>query len=202
MDDYLALPYLVDNLREQESAGDGDAAAAERLRIGALLHQAPQPFGTIEVGARVTAVALDREDRFVAVGTANGDVLLYELAGRTLRWRTSTLGRGRGAPPEFHQAVRWIGFVPGQDALLVRCESPSIAPRLTGSDMFRIELADGAISLPPVDGFPALLFASFDPDGRHAIGVSRRGAEFDAQLLGVDGWQPLGPALQRLLQPA
>ena len=192
-DPLAALPELVANLGEQEAAGAHAEARLERARIGALLRQAPVLVGVIGLADAATAVDLDVARGRIHVGTTRGDVVQLGLDDGSERWRTSTLGRGRGAPERWFSAVRALSPVPGRDALLARADSPDILPK-PYAQTYLLDGASGAATLPLESIVPNLLYQAIEPNARYAV-VVERGERFAAQRYRVDGWRPDGARL-------
>ncbi|HJW46940.1 MAG TPA: serine/threonine-protein kinase, partial [Lysobacter sp.] len=108
--DYHTIAALAANLREQESAGDRDAAQLERLRLGLALGRMPMLIDVIDVGLPIDTMVLSPDGRHIALGLNPLQVAMYDLATGRQQWRVR-VSFGDGDPNSDGQ-IRRLQYTP------------------------------------------------------------------------------------------
>lgn len=196
---YGALPLLATNLVEQEAAGDRDAVARERLRLGIAQLAMPALLDAVSIGAPVGAVALSADGHWLAVGMPPDSVALYDTASLRQRWRVQL--QADASNVENYPLLR-LAFAPdGQSLVVSRQWNQEPARPGTFQDSHRLTLTDAqqapvpdsaafgsehaaSDGLNPVqpparahdDSAPAFVAQASSPEGRWLALATRDGA--------------------------
>ena len=177
-------------MREQERHGALDDAAIDRLRIGLLLDSSPGLIDTFATGKSLLSVVLHPDGGLVAAGATDGTVALYEAGTGRRLWEVDFSAEPRYFGTWAH--AYHMAFSPDGRYLLTTNYWPLSVVVPSGKDMYRIEVASGALARPG-EHIPDFLDATFSPDGRHAI---LRDRYRYAQVWDAEAWRPLGPRFQ------
>lgn len=180
-----ALAPLVQNLVEQELAGDRTAAETSRSRIASVLAQAPSLIQVIGVGKPAFVVALAKDGRWVAVATEDGLVHLFDLPSGRERWRTDTRRATHFMMQAAHVGYLWQA-TDGRYLLAAR-PYPDPLPYPSGFNQLRLDLSNGALWRPSQPDFRD---ATFSPDGGFAL---VRTHQLRTRLTRVGDGKPLSP---------
>lgn len=185
---YAALPTLADNLLEQEAVGATAAAAEERTRIGIAQQQMPLLLDAIDVGARIHALALSPDGRYVALGLHPFQVALYEVATGRQRWRVKLAMH----QPTLDGQLRRLKFTPDMQHVLVDEHWTMLQIRPAGYQQYRLAVADGRQTTVP--DAAQIVSESWSADGRHVVLLDKTSRYRLYQAPSQDeGWRPLGP---------
>ncbi|MBP8297963.1 MAG: hypothetical protein KAX84_17770, partial [Burkholderiales bacterium] len=185
-----ALPLLVENLREQEAAGQLAESALDRRRLGTLLASSPVLIDAMRVlptldrpmHGGTSLVSMTPDGATVLVGTMPGGAAAVDVASGALRWhRELGILRNHSIAPIV--SPDGLEFSIG----ICRVVHPS------GACGIRLDIATGA-ERPVAPGFVDPAAARYSPDGRHAVVFSADGAR---QAWRTDPWRAVSP-----LQPA
>jgi WD40 repeat protein len=179
-----AFARLLDNVQEEEAAGELEQAAFDRLRIGLLRSRGAQLIDSIVVGAaNPMAVELSQDGSRLAIAFNDVTVRWYDTQDLTELGRVSLAGRpaSRGSDQRPPQLLRFAG----NDRLLVTLAPYGgyIAP--TSGDTWLVDLKRGAVVEPPT-AFVDFADATFTRDARSALLRDRLGR---VQLWQVEPWE-------------
>jgi eukaryotic-like serine/threonine-protein kinase len=186
---YQAIASLAANLREQESAGDDEAAQRERLRLGLALSQMPLLIDEIDVGAPIHTLALSPNGRYVAVGLGQLEVALYEVSTGRQRWRVRLKFGGDDDPQ-----LRWLQFTSDGRYLVVTRHWMLLSMRPSGLHMRRLAVADGRETVPP--DFPGLVDQTWSDDGNYVL-LHRTTPRRETQLFDARTWHAISAPMER-----
>ncbi|GAB3366058.1 hypothetical protein GCM10027431_07740 [Lysobacter rhizosphaerae] len=186
---YHAIAALAANLREQESAGDRDAAQRERLRLGLALGQMPMLIDVIDVGAPIDTMALSPDGRHIALGLNPLQVAMYDLTTRRQQWRVRVSFGGGDANTDGQ--LRRLQFTPDGRYLVVTRHWPMLQMRPSGQ-MLRLAVADGRQTQPASD--TGYVDQTWSDDGRYVL-VHPRAPRPETQLFDAQTWKPVSPAV-------
>jgi WD40 repeat protein/tRNA A-37 threonylcarbamoyl transferase component Bud32 len=188
--DFGALPGLAANLRAAVDAGDIDAIALERRRLGLALAAYPRLIDRFVMPQKPVSLALSPDGRRLAVGTVEtAEVLLFDTTSGRQLWRATLAAEpaffGHG---NFSKVMRRVLFSPDGRYVIVNnwWPTPVISP--SGVDNWRIDVATGEVAHPQ-KVFPQLRDATFSDDGRYAL--LRREDLHQVQLWDAVRWKPL-----------
>ncbi len=182
-----ALPELVANLAEQESAGVAAASALTRVRIGTALERAPHLVDVIGSGSFVQQVLVDPRGEWLAALTgSSGTAQLYGLRDGALRWKKRVVLGGHGTSLVASSDPRFL------ISQVVNYEFPV----KRGYQNYLVDIASGDLVEPPADRFPGIFKRHFSPDASHAVIVlhdAEAGGAPRGRLVRVSDWAVLGP---------
>jgi WD40 repeat protein len=187
--DYHAIAALAANLREQESAGDRDAAQRERLRLGLALGRMPMLIDVIDVGKPIDTMVLSPDGRHIALGLNPLQVAMYDLATGRQQWRVR-VSFGDGDTNSDGQ-LRRLQFTPDGRYLVVTRHWRMLAMRPSGQ-MLRLAVADGRQTRPPSD--TGYVDQTWSDDGRYVL-LFRQKSRLETQLFDAQSWKPISPAV-------
>lgn len=188
---WLALPQLLDNVREQATSGGDGAGRMDRMRIDMLLARGATPIDAIAVAdANPLALALSEDGSRMALALSDQSVRWFDTATLTERGRIDLHGRiGSGGQTRSIVLLRFIG----NDRLRATHEWYRNQVGPSDSDTWLLDLSAAAVIEPPT-AFGDLSDASYGADGRRVLLRNRRG---EVQLWGGDAVpespQPLSP---------
>ncbi|MBF6024470.1 WD40 repeat domain-containing serine/threonine protein kinase [Lysobacter niastensis] len=185
---YHAIAALAANLREQESAGDDDAAQRERLRLGLALGQMPMLIDVIDVGAPIDTMVLSPDGRHVALGLNPLQVAIYELETGKQLWRVRV---SFGDGPNTDGQIRRLQFTPDGRYLVVTRHWTLLSMRPSGQ-MARLALADGRQTQPASE--TGYVDQTWSDDGRYVL-LHRETSRYETQLFDAQTWKPISPAV-------
>jgi WD40 repeat protein len=182
-----ALPSLLANIKELESAGDEDAALLDRRRLGMLAQQGVQLVDSIAVSdANPLTVELNADGSLLAIAYNDLSVRWYDTASLAERGRVSLQGRNSAdGKPRVPILLRFAG-----DSLLrvtLHWYDNQTSP--TDGDSWLVDLRRKAVVEPP-PAFADFADANFSADGKLALLRDHRRR---VQLWQVAPWQPRSP---------
>jgi WD40 repeat protein len=182
-----AMPRLLDNLVEQEAAGDLDAAAGERLRLGLLQSQGATLIDLeLIIDANPLAAALDDDGHWLALAFNDRSVRWYDSATLSEHGRVSLAELPTSdAQPRVPVQLEFVD----ESLLRVRLDWYSNLVSPNAGDSWLVDLNAGQIIMPPAD-IGEFAEAIFSPDGHHALLRSRSG---ELELWRTRPWQRIGP---------
>jgi WD40 repeat protein len=185
-----ALARLLDNVQEEEAAGELSQAAFDRLRIGLLREKGARLIdGTVVGGADPLAVAISDDGTRVAIAFNDVSVRWYNAKTLEQLGQVSLAGRPASGGSE-QRAPQLLRFA-GDHRLLVTLAwyAPNVAP--TYGDTWLVDLDSGLVVEPPAS-FESFADATFSRNGEWALLRSRSGA---VQLWKVAPWAPTSAPL-------
>lgn len=185
-----ALSRLVDNLREQEAAGELEQADLERLRIGLLRGQGATLIDNIVVAdANPLAAGVSTDGRRVALGFNDLSVRWYDAETLAEEGRISLAGR-----PTSDGEVRaplLLRFIDDARLLVTLAwYGPYVSP--TDGDSWLVDLKRGAVVEPPPE-FADYADAAYSANGRFALLRDRAGR---VQFWETSPWRPRSALLE------
>jgi hypothetical protein len=186
---YHAIGALAANLREQEAAGDHDAAQRERLRLGLALGQMPMLIDVINVGLPIDTMVLSPDGRHIALGLNPLQVAMYDLATGRQRWRVR-VSFGDGDVNTDGQ-LRRLQFTPDGRYLVVNRHWTLLSMRPSGQ-MLRLAVTDGRQTQPASD--TGYVDQTWSDDGRYVL-LHRQTQRPETQLFDAQTWKPISPAV-------
>jgi len=186
-----AFARLLDNIEEEEAAGEIEQAAFDRLRLGLMRGQGAQLVdGTVVGGASPMAVALSDDGSRLAIAFNDVTVRWYDAEKLEEIGRVSLAGRpaSRGSTQRLPQLLRFVG----NDRLVVTLSwySSYVAP--TPGDSWLVDLERGTVVEPPAD-FVDFADATFTQDANWALLRDRAGR---VQLWRVAPWEAQSAVLE------
>ncbi len=182
---FQALPRLLDNLVEQERAGDAGAAALERRRLGLLEANGAVLRDAIAVAdANPLAVALSPGGRTLAVSFNDQSVRWYDTQTLVERGRIGLADRPSSDGEK--RAILLLRFL-DERRLLATGEWYENQANPAGSDSWLLDLQDRSVLEPP-SAFADFTDAVFSGNGRYAVLRDRRGR---GQLWQTRPWRAL-----------
>jgi WD40 repeat protein len=185
-----AFARLLDNVAEEEAAGETEQAAFDRLRLGLLRGQGAQLIDSALVGgADPMAIALSDDGSRLAIAFNDVTVRWYDADDLEELGRVSLAGRPASSGPEqrLPQLMRFVG----NDRLLVTLTWYASYVSPTPGDTWLVDLTASAVVEPPAD-FADFADAAFTRDGQWALLRDRAGR---VQLWRVAPWEPISPLL-------
>jgi hypothetical protein len=161
-----ALPAMMLNLTEQEAAGASADAELSRVRIGALLAEAPALIDIMATGDTIDATALDPAGQWVATASASGMVRAFDIDTGRQRWATDTRAVTKGWP---HHPLASLLATPDGRFLMVSGHARVEAPSPYAVDQLLIDAETGALHAPAAGRFREPTSISFSSDGQFAL---------------------------------
>lgn len=188
---WQAAPQLLASLREQESYGEKQRAAAARKRLGILENANPTLVDVLAEPA-ATALAFSPDGERLAIGTGIRELRMLDTRTGEQLWRSSlpdtplNAGDGSAWSPQFSDDGRYL--------VATLATTPSQVPiGPNPPQMLLFSAADGRRIIPPA-AFSELRNASYSANGRFALLTDMSGR---AQMWKTEPWHALSP-LRRL----
>lgn len=185
-DPLLALPGLVDNIAEAESAERHEEVRVDRLRFALLMAQSPRAIAVWPLGDEGRALAFAERGELLLAGLRGGELRALRVADGHERWRL------RPEFPPTPWGPSYVGRIQpsadGRHALLYPSGSSGVV-RPDTSAMQRVDLQAGVLLSPPA-AFQAFAAASYSAAGDRAL---LRGEDGGLQLWQLEPWRALGP---------
>ncbi|HSD15902.1 MAG TPA: serine/threonine-protein kinase [Thermomonas sp.] len=186
-----ALPAMMLNLTEQEAAGASAAAALSRVRIGALLAEAPALIDVIATGDTIEAVALDPAGKWVATASAGGMLRSFDIGTGGQRWSADTRAATKNWP---HHPLASLQVTGDGRFLIASGHARVEAPSAYAVDQLLVDATTGALLAPPPGRFDPPTSTSFSADARFVLvrsGDPARASTVVSRVLRTADWQPI-----------
>ncbi len=186
---WQAAPELLASLREQESYGERQRAAAARKRLGIFENANPTLVDVLAEPAANT-LAFSADGSRLAVGTSNRELRMLDTRTGKQLWRSAL----PDTPPNDSNGNAWsLRFSDDGQYLVATMATPLQMPIGPNSQqMLLFSAADGNYIEPPT-AFSELRNASYSANGRFALLTDMSGR---AQMWKTGPWHELSPLLR------
>ncbi|HEX7916915.1 WD40 repeat domain-containing serine/threonine protein kinase [Rudaea sp.] len=187
---FLALPQVVKNLAEEDTAQATQRADADRNRIGAIMANAPQLLDSVQFPLGGDCIAVSPDGMRVAVSGMAEDgqsnrIQLVDLASHAVLWSRAT-----GA------ALRELEFSRDGTRIIAAPSWPSVTIRPNARYMMLFNVADGEQGVPAADPTADVNDRTYDADGQFVV---VHDATMHSRLRLASDWQVLGPSFRTLV---